>query len=387
MATPPEDVPMKITKVRTHVLEAKLSQPFAYSRAWYDTRTASLVEIETNTGLTGWGECYGPARMTSAVVEAVAPWLIGEDPLRTDALWQMIYARLRDHGQKGGVIQGLSGIDIALWDIKGKHFGVPVHRLMGGPLRTEVRAYATGLYRRKAGDPLKYLAEEAAGYVGEGFTAVKLKVGFGIEEDAAVTRAVREAIGPRVGLMVDANHAFDAVAAIRLGRMIERYDISWFEEPVPPEDGAGYRAVRSALTIPIAGGECEFTRFGFRDLFASHALDIAQPDTCAAGGLSECKKIADMSEAFGIRYNPHVWGTGIAIAASLQLLAVLPLHTPTSLAPLEPMLEFDRTEHPIRQAVLKQPIEHKNGIVQVPNGPGLGIDIDREALARFAAEA
>ena len=322
---------MKITKVRTHVLEAALSQPFAYSRAWYDTRTASLVEIETDTGLTGWGECYGPARMTSAVVEAIAPWLTGEDPLRTDALWQMVYARLRDHGQKGVVIQGLSGIDIALWDIKGKHFGVPAHRLMGGPLRTEVRAYATGLYRRKSGDPLKYLAEEAAGYVGEGFTAVKLKVGFGIEEDAAVTRAVREAIGPKVALMVDANHAFDAVAAIRLGRMIEPYDIGWFEEPVPPEDLAGYRAVKAALSIPIAGGECEFTRYGFREQLVSRAVDIVQPDTCAAGGLTECKKIADMSEAFGVRYNPHVWGTGIAIAASLQLLAVLPSHTPTSL--------------------------------------------------------
>ena len=322
---------MKITNVRTHVLEAALSQPFAYSRAWYDTRTASLVEIETDTGLTGWGECYGPARMTSAVVAAIAPWLIGEDPLRTDALWQMVYARLRDHGQKGVVIQGLSGIDIALWDIKGKHFGVPAHRLMGGPLRTEVRAYATGLYRRKSGDPLEYLAEEAAGYVAEGFTAVKLKVGFGVEEDAAVTRAVREAIGPNVALMVDANHAFDAVAAIRLGRMIEPYDIGWFEEPVPPEDLAGYRAVKAALSIPIAGGECEFTRYGFREQLVSRAVDIVQPDTCAAGGLTECKKIADMSEAFGVRYNPHVWGTGIAIAASLQLLAVLPSHTPTSL--------------------------------------------------------
>ena len=299
-------------------------------------------------------------------------------------LWQTIYARLRDHGQKGVVIQGLSGIDIALWDIKGKHFRVPVHRLLGGAARIEVQAYATGLYRRKSGDPLKYLPEEAAGYAAEGFRAVKLKIGFGIEEDATVTGAVREAIGQGVALMVDANHAYDAVAAIRLGRMIERYDIGWFEEPVPPEDVAGYRAVRSALSIPIAGGECEFTRFGFRDLFASHALDIAQPDTCAAGGLSECKKIADMSEAFGIRYNPHVWGTGIAIAASLQLLAVLPSHTPTSLAPLAPMLEFDRTEHPIRQAILTRPIEHANGVVRVPDGPGLGIEIDREALTRFA---
>ena len=378
---------MIITSVRTHILQAPLSQPFAYSRAWYDTRTAMLVEIETDAGLTGWGECYGPARMTSAVVNSVASWLVGEDPLRTDVLWQTIYARLRDHGQKGVVIQGLSGIDIALWDIKGKHFGVPAHQLLGGAARKEVQAYATGLYRRKSGDPLKYLPEEAASYTAEGFRAVKLKVGFGIAEDAAVTHAVREAIGPDVALMVDANHAYDAVAAIRLGRLIEPHDIGWFEEPVPPEDVAGYCAVKSALTIPIAGGECEFTRFGFRDLFATHALDIAQPDTCAAGGLTECKKIADMSEAFGIRYNPHVWGTGIAIAASLQLLAVLPSHTPTSLAPLEPLLEFDRTEHPIRQAILKEPIEHVSGVVRVPESPGLGIEIDRAALVRFAVSS
>ena len=376
---------MKITNVHTHVLEAPLSQPFAYSRAWYDTRTAMLVEIETDTGLVGWGECYGPARITEAVVKSVAPWLIGEDPLRTDFLWQMIYARLRDHGQKGVVIQGLSGIDIALWDIKGKHFGVPVHQLLGGPLRTSVQAYATGLYRRRSGDPLQYLAEEAENYVAEGFKAVKLKVGFGVEEDAAVTRAVREATGPGVVLMVDANHAYDFVTAIRLGRMIEEHNIGWFEEPVPPEDVAGYRAVKAALSIPIAGGECEFTRFGFRELLVSRAVDIIQPDTCAAGGLSECKKIADMAEAFGVRYNPHVWGTGIAIAASLQLLAVVPTHTPTSLAPIEPMLEFDRTEHPIRQAVLTSPIEHDGGVVRVPCGPGLGIEVNRDALASFAA--
>jgi D-galactarolactone cycloisomerase len=378
---------MKITNVRTHVLEAALSKPFAYSRAWYDTRTAMLVEIETDVGLTGWGECYGPARMTAAVVQSMASWLIGENPLRTDFLWQSIYARLRDHGQKGVVVEGLSGVDIALWDIKGKRFGVPVYQLLGGAFRTEVQAYATGLYRQKSGDPLRYLAEEAAGYVAEGFKAVKLKVGFGVEEDAAVTRAVRSAIGADVALMVDANHAYDAVSAIRLGRKIEEYDIGWFEEPVPPEDLAGYRAVKAALTIPIAGGECEFTRFGFRELLVSHAVDIIQPDTCAAGGLSECKKIADMAEAFGVRYNPHVWGTGIAIAASLHLLAGVPTHTPTSLAPLQPMLEFDRTEHPIRQAILTRPIEHVGGMVRVPDGPGLGIEVNREALLSFAAPA
>jgi D-galactarolactone cycloisomerase len=374
---------MKIKHVRTHILQAGLSEPFAYSRAWYDTRTAMVVEIETDNGLIGWGECYGPARITSAVVASVAPWLIGEDPLRTDFLWQTIYARLRDHGQKGVVIQGLSGIDIALWDIKGKHFGVPAHQLLGGRTRTEVQAYATGLYRRKSGDPLRYLADEAAGYVAEGFKAVKLKVGFGVEEDAAVTRAVREAIGPRIALMVDANHAFDATAAIRLGRVIEAHDIAWFEEPVPPEDHAGYREVKRALSIPIAGGEAEFTRWGFRALLSERLVDIAQPDVCAAGGLSECKKIADMANAFGVRVNPHVWGTGVALAASLQLIATLP-HNPPGLYPLEPLLEFDQSEHPIRMAVLQQPIVQRAGWVEIPDGPGLGIEINRAALAEFA---
>lgn len=376
---------MRITDVRTHVLEASLSQPFAYSRAWYSTRTAMLVEIETDQGLVGWGECYGPARITSAVVQAMKAALVGQDALRTEWLWNEIYARYRDHGQKGVIVQGLSGVDIALWDLKGKFFDQPIHRLLGGPIRTEVPAYATGLYRRKGGEPAAYLAEEAAAYVAQGFKAVKLKVGFGVEEDVRMTRTIRETIGPDIGLMIDANHAYDAVAAIRLGRAIEEYDIGWFEEPVPPEDIAGHLHVKAALKMPIAGGECEFTRYGFRDFLARHAVDIVQPDTCAAGGISECKKIADMASAHGIRYAPHVWGTGIAIAAGLQLLAVLPDSTPPSLAPAEPMLEFDRTEHPIRQAILATPIEQRNGRVAVPDGPGLGIEIDRGALERLRA--
>jgi D-galactarolactone cycloisomerase len=374
---------MQIVDVRAHVLEAPLSQPFSCSRAWYATRTSLIVEITTDEGLIGWGECYGPARINAAVVDSMKPLLVGQDPFRTEWLWHEIYARFRDHGQKGSIIQGLSGIDIALWDIKGKALGEPVHRLMGGPIRTEVSAYATGLYRRKEGQPEDYLAEEAAGYRAEGFTAVKLKVGYGVEEDLKMIRAVRDAIGPGIGLMIDANHAYDAIAAIRLGRSAEAFDIAWFEEPVPPEDVAGHREVRAALSIPVASGECEFTRFGFRELITTRAIDIVQPDTCSAGGISECKKIADMALAYGLRYVPHVWGSGVALAAALQLLAVLPAFTPPSLNPLEPILEFDRTEHPIRQALLTIPIEHTRGRVAVPQGPGLGIDIDRAALDRF----
>lgn len=374
---------MKITDMRAHVLEANLSQPFSYSRAWYASRTALIIEIVTDQGLIGWGECYGPARINAAVVEAMRPLLIGQDPMRSEWLWQEIYSRFRDHGQKGSIIQGLSGIDIALWDLKGKFLQQPVHRLMGGPIRTAVDAYATGLYRRETGTPEAYLAEEAQSYCDQGFKAVKLKVGYGIDEDTRVTRAVRNAIGPGVGLMIDANHSYDAVAAIRLGRQVEALDIGWFEEPVPPEDIEGHRAVKAAVSMPIASGECEFTRFGFRELLRTRAVDIVQPDTCSGGGLSECKKIADMAAAYGVRYVPHVWGTGIGLAAALHLLAVLPSCTPSSLHPVEPMLEFDRTEHPIRQALLTIPIEHRGGRVAIPEGVGLGIDIDPEALHRF----
>lgn len=373
---------MKITEVRTHVLSAKLSAPFAYSQAWYDTRTALVVEIRTDAGHVGYGECFGPARANRGVVEAYAPLLIGQDPLATELHWQRLYNHLRDHGRKGLAIQALSGLDIALWDLKGKHFGMPVHVLMGGPLRTRVRAYATGLYRRERSDHETYLREEAASYAAAGFSAMKLKTGWGVSEDLALTRAIRDEIGEGVQLMVDANHAYDSVDAIAYARAAERYDIAWFEEPVAPEDLDGYREVKAATSIPIAGGECEFTRFGFRRLLAERLVHIAQPDTCSAGGLSECKKIADMAAAYSVRFVPHCWGTDIARAVALQLLAVLP-HNPPGLHAAEPLLEFDMSEHPLRHAVVTHPIRQRDGWVEVPAGPGLGIEIDHRALDRF----
>jgi D-galactarolactone cycloisomerase len=246
-----------------------------------------------------------------------------------------------------------------------------------------VRAYATGTYRLKSGDPLDYIVREVKGYVKEGFSAVKLKIGFGVNEDEKLIRAVRDAIGPDIGLMLDANHGFDALEAIELGRRVAPLDIGWFEEPVVPDDLDSYVEVRRGQPIPVAGGECEFTRWGFRDVLTRRAIDILQPDTCAAGGLSECKKIADMATAFGVRYVPHVWGCGVGLAASLQLLAVLP-HSPPRHTPLEPILEFDRSEHPFRQEVLTSPLEHKGGIVAIPDGPGLGIEIDRDTIKKFS---
>jgi D-galactarolactone cycloisomerase len=373
---------MKIRDLRVHVLETALSEPFAYAQAWYERRGAMLVEIVGEDGTSGWGEAFGPPRLTAPVALHYRDLLIGADAFATEHLWQAMYNRLRDHGQKGLPIEALSAVDIALWDLKGKHLGLPVHRLMGGPLRDRVRPYATGFYRKRDGDPFDYLIREAEERVAAGFAGIKLKLGFGIDEDVRLCHAVRRRVGDAVAIMVDANHAYDAVAAIRLGRRIEALDIAWFEEPVPPEDIEGYREVKRALAIPVAGGEAEFTRWGFRRLLAERVLDVAQPDLCAAGGLSEAKKIADMANAFGVRCYPHVWGTGVALAAALQLLAVLP-DNPPALVPQEPWLELDQSEHPIRMAVLCQPIERRDGFVAVPQGPGLGVEIDRDALDGF----
>ena len=374
---------MRIAEVRAHVLEAKLSQPFGWSFNSTDIRGSCLVEIVAEDGTTGWGECYGPARLNAPVVKAMAAELVGKDPLAIDALWLHLYSKFRDYGQKGLVINAISGIDTALWDLKGRHFEAPVHVLMGGPFRREVRAYATGTYRLKSGDPLDYIVREVNGYVKEGFSAVKLKIGFDVKEDEKLIRAVRDAIGPDIGLMLDANHGYDALEAIELGRRVASLDIGWFEEPVVPDDLNSYIEVRRGQPIPVAGGECEFTRWGFREVLARRAVDIVQPDTCAAGGLSECKKIADMATAFGVRYVPHVWGCGVGLATALQLLAVLP-HSPPRHTPLEPMLEFDRSEHPFRQEVLIKPLEHMNGVVKIPEGSGLGIEINRDAIKRFS---
>jgi len=373
---------MKIERVHAHVLEAPLSKPFRWSFNSASSRAICIVEIVTDSGIEGWGECIGPADLNAAIVRAYAAFLVGQDPLNTEGLWQLLYEKFRDQGQKGLAVTALSGVDVALWDIKGKHFKAPVAQLMGGPLRADVEAYATGTYRLDEGDPHRYIVEEVEGYRAEGFQGVKLKIGFDVDDDVALIRAVRKAIGPACKLMLDANHGYDTIEAIRLGERAADQDITWFEEPVIPEDLRAYCEVRARQPIPVAGGECEFTRYGFREILTRGAIDILQPDTCAAGGLSECKKIADMAAVFGVRYIPHVWGTAIGLAAALQLIAVLPA-TPLRHTPREPLLEFDRSEHPFRQAVIKSPIEHKNGRVKIPTGPGLGIEIDRAALKRF----
>lgn len=273
-------------------------------------------------------------------------------------------------------------IDIALWDIKGKVLGQPVSVLLGGPRRKAVQVYATGMYFQHGVNLPQHLAKEAVGYVEQGFTALKMKVGLGIAEDVANVRAVRAAIGPAVALMIDANHAYARHEAIALARALADQGIGWFEEPISPEDYEGYRELRQQSAMPIAGGECEYLCAGFRHLAINQCVDVAQPDLGAAGGLTEGQRIASLMQTFGAQVTPHCWGTGIAFAAALHFAATLdPI--PGRLRQPQPLLEMDRTENPLRERLTAPRFTVENGAVAVPTTPGLGVDILPGALNAF----
>ncbi len=386
---------VKIASVDTFLLRFRVD-PYRYgasSKGWIRDRSSLLVRVRSDGGVEGWGEGgqTGPPELTKVVVDhSLAPLVLGEDPFASSMLWERMYDVTRDYGQKGVVIGGISGVDIALWDLKGRALGVPVYALLGGPFRDRVVPYATGMYikqGRDRADQFRILQEEARGYAAQGFSAMKMKVGFfSPREDIALVGAIREAIGPAILLAVDANHAYNAYTAIEVGRAIEPHQIAWFEEPVPPEDLQGYLQVKARVGIPISGGEVEYTSFGARELIAQRAVDIIQPDTCGCGGITECWRIAALARAYGVQYFPHVWGSVVGLAASLHLLAALP-PCPSTGSPSpyyqEPLLEFDRNPKPLRDELSLEPIPFEEGVVRIPQGPGLGITIDPEVLERY----
>ena len=380
---------MKITGIKTYVLQARIDDDgFGWSQQVTDRRQAVICVISTDEDIQGVGEAFyfgGPARIAADIMSDVyGPLLMGKDPWDTGVIWDSLYNRTRDQGMKGVVISALSAIDIALWDIKGKAKDLPVFKLLGGAYRKKARAYATGLYEpQNVPDVTEALVNEALGYKEAGFSGMKLKIGYGIDTDVAYVGAVREAIGNEICLMVDANHAYNSSEAIQLARKIEKFDIYWFEEPVPPEDLDGYREVRKKSNILIAGGECEYTRYGFRNLINLRAVDILQPDLCAAGGFSEVTKIVALASAANIALVPHVWGTNVGLAASLQLFAGLP-HFPERRFAAEPFFEYDRSAHPFREEVTLEKFVLNDGYLDIPDKPGLGINLDLESMEKYA---
>ncbi|WP_170437113.1 mandelate racemase/muconate lactonizing enzyme family protein [Ruegeria arenilitoris] len=382
---------MKIIKITSHVLQYEMPEVLGYSQQYYDKRTTHLVEVQTDEGVTGWGECFGPgnvARANKSIVEQVIqPMVLGLDPLDKDVIWHKVYNLLRDHGQGGMPIQALSGVDIALWDIVGKVAGLPLHKLIGGAHRTSVPCYGYGMMLRD--EPIADLAarfkDEAATIKDMGFVATKMKTGFGPKPDVQLCEAVRRGVGEDFPFMVDANHAYTTLDAFYVGRALEELDAYWFEEPVAPEDLDGYRELRAGLKVNISGGEAVFNRWAWRALLENRSVDIAQPEVCALGGISEYLRVLALCHAHFTPVVNHVWGSAVAVATNLHLLAAMPA-MPGGLHPWEPMLEFDTTDNKFRDDLLTVPLEIQkqvkanNGRVTIPTGPGLGVEPDLEFI-------
>ena len=384
---------MKITELAVHVLKSPLAEPFAFSQGWVRRRCATLVELRTDAGIVGWGEAFAqglePPEIAAAVIaHALAPLVVGANPLDTEVLWHRMYHATRDYGRKGSVVAAISAVDTALWDVAGKFHGLPIYQLLGGAFRNRVQPYATGFYRIQGQGEAQRLADEALRHLDAGFEFMKVKLGYGVDDDISCMHAIGAALqgktqhGRRVRLMVDTNHAYGRADALRLGRALAEFDLRWYEEPVVPEDLGGYAALREKLPMPIAGGENEHTLYGFREFLGAGCIDVAQPDIGSCGGLSAGRHIVALAQAHGVQVNPHVWGSGVAQAAALQFIAALPV-AHHALFATEPLLEYDRSSHPFRQQLITQPLQMVDGWVEVSDGPGLGVEVDRAVLEAF----
>jgi galactonate dehydratase len=355
---------MKITGVRTYI-------------TWGEPRNWVFVKVMTDTELCGWGEATleGKEDTVLSALDEVGAWLIGKDPLAVEHHWQVLYR----HGfWRGGVVlnSALAGLDQALWDLRGKAWGVPVYRLLGGPTRERIRLYThVGIYNASE------LVSDAHKDIADGFTALKTGAWAG---DAHLPEAelialfaervaqLRQAVGSRVDIMFDNHGRSRPSTAFRLMKALEPYGLLWLEEPTQPDDLESLSRIRAAdPMMDIATGERLYTKWDFAPLLERRLVDIIQPDLCHAGGITECKKIAALAETCYVQVAPHSPQGPVSTAASAHLGMAIPNFL---------ILEFVRSA-PFRDRILKEPWAVKEGHLVVPDRPGLGVDLDEEALA------
>ena len=390
---------MRITDLRTIPLEVELHETVYDANYTMKNKPALLVQVFTDDGLIGIGEAAhfgGPMSSTAHVIEQeLKPYLVGKDPINTELLWDLMHKRAYKHGRGGIIIAAMSGIDIALWDLKGKVTGLPCWRLMGG-YRKRVPAYATGGFY-SAGKSLDGLAAEMQTYVDAGFRAVKMKVGrnSGVElsplraseecgiaevtldEDIQRVDLVRQIIGPDIKLCVDANGAWDVPTAVKMGKRMEPFDVYWYEEPVWPDDLLGSKEVAQKVSIPVAGYEtCSYGVIDFQRYISHRAVHFVQPDVAWSGGLTECLKIAHLAQAANLPVAPHIHGSAVAVAAGLHLLGAIQNGS---------MAETVFPAHPLMTDLVTDPlsIERDSGDIILSEKPGLGIDLNLDVVEQY----
>ncbi len=360
---------MKITAVHTYLMQPgarpDLMRAMGADADFRGSRNWLFVEVETDAGVTGIGECSGWPRVVETAVQDLANLLIGQDPAHIDRLWGHLYRAMMGHGLTGTVGSGaLSGIEMALWDIKGKVLGAPVWQLLGGAIRDRIPVYGHA-----------HTADEAQALLDIGITAIKTPFTGIVDLDRVAM--LREAIGPENDLAVDAHGPswMTAADAILIGRELEAFDLLFYEDPVAPENLDAFARVRDAVTVPLAAGERVGTIHGIRPLIERDLVDVIQPDTGRAGGITQMRKIAAMAEAHGIMLAPHSGSLGpVAEFAALHVMATVPN------ALLLERIEFD---WPGRYDVVRPVLKVEDGAIRVPEAPGLGVELVKDEVARY----
>ncbi len=388
---------MIITDVTTIKLRYSMDIPMADAIHYMPDRPTLLVQVHTDAGIVGLGEAaaYGGfLESTEAIIIGeLRRTILGQDPFKVEKLWSMMATRAHQRGRRGMLMMAISGIDIALWDIIGQATNTPLYRLLGG-YRDTLPAYASaGFYARDKN--AQALAEEVGGYAARGFRCVKIKVGrqseallnplhdmpaedyatVSFEEDVERVRAARAAIGPNVKLAMDANNAFTPSLALKFMRAVEDQDIYWFEEPVATDDIDGSALVAHQVTTPVSGYETETGLPGFRELITRHAVDIVQPDVIWSGGITECRKIAALAQAYGMPVIPHVFSSAVSSIANMHFIASIPNGS---------WLEFDQNPNALRSELFEEPImPDGDGNVRLPDRPGLGVTLNGATIDRY----
>jgi L-rhamnonate dehydratase len=368
---------LKITDIETTVLRLPEVKPIGDG-----CQSILLIRVHTDEGITGIGEAHSNPTVSKAIIDApmcaVASWglrelLIGENPLDIGRLWDKMYRATQTYGRRGALMHALSGIDIALWDILGKATGQPIHRLLGGARTDRFVVYASDLMPETA----EATIEMAQRHKAAGYRAMKLgwgALGRSPREDVRRVSAVRAAVGDEMDLMVDMGMPIPFDDALYLARGLADPGVFFLEEPLSPDDLDGFRRLVAASPTAIATGEKETTQSGFLNLMEQGGLRIVQPDVARVGGISEALRIAALAESRSVRMIPHCWSTDILVAATLQVISTLRDC---------PYLEYNVTDNPLRSDLLVHPIRPVDGVVAVPTGPGLGIEINEDTVQRY----
>jgi D-galactarolactone cycloisomerase len=372
----------RLKSVELFPLRTDLSTPRGPSIYTYHSRETLFVKVSTDDGLIGWGETYRMAGVESAIRDVLAPLIIGREAIVSRQLHEQMLAATFGNGFAVG------GVDLALHDIWGKALGVPVHALYGGARRSQVEAYASlpGYYLDRG--PEDHWTKEVVELSEQGFHGMKLRIGrYPPEREMPLLSEVRQVVGSNVRLMADANAGYSAASALRVGRVLEELDFSWLEEPMPQSGYHGYPDLRAKLGLPLAGGEGLSTRWAAAQALQQGCFDIVQPDVSICGGITEGLFIGELAQLSAVRCIPHCWAGAITLAATMHLAALLP--EPSRMPDVDaPLVEVDVTENPFRDdVVIGSPFKLTDGCMDVPQGPGLGIEIDEEALRRYSSGA